>query len=114
MELSYKNLIVWQKSLELTKAIYLLTDLLPPLENFILKSQMRRAAISVSSNIAEGSGRRTVADKKHFYVIARSSLIELDSQIETCKALSYFKKEDCATVYNFYFEVFKILCKLIH
>ncbi len=113
MDFSYKKLIVWQKSLELTKQIYLLTESYPSQENFVLKQQMRRAAISISSNIAEGSGRTTIPDRKRFYTIARSSLIELDSQIETSKTLKYTTSEDSLIATSLQHEVFRILSKLI-
>ena len=90
-ELSYKNLTVWQKALELTKAVYILSDCLPPAENYVLKNQIRRAAISVVSNIAEGSARKSNGDRKRFYEIARSSAIEIVAQIEISISLNYFQ-----------------------
>ena len=110
---NYKKLIVWQKSMDLTSQIYVLTEALPRSEEFTLKSQLRRAAISVSSNIAEGSARTTEADKKRFYTIARSSLIEIDSQLETCVRLKYFTDENCQNANPLIEEIFRITSKLI-
>ena len=112
-ELSYKNLIVWHKALELTKQVYILSDKLPGSEIYILKSQIRRAAISVISNISEGSARKSTADRKRFYEIARSSAIEIDSQIEASIALNFFSAEDSVSAKSILTEVFKILSKMM-
>lgn len=87
MERAHKNLRVWQESILLTKMIYDLTRFLPDDEKFGLISQMRRAAVSIPSNIAEGSARQTKKESIQFCVIARGSLSELDTQIELCAAL---------------------------
>lgn len=78
---SYKDLIVWQKSFKLTKDIYLLTLRLPKSEIFGLQSQMKRCAISITSNIAEGSSRSTRKDYKQFLHIAYGSCSELETQL---------------------------------
>ncbi len=78
---SFEKLNVWQQARQLTKQIYLITGSFPAEEKFGLTSQMRRAVISVSSNIAEGSSRKTAKDQAHFYTIAFSSLIELLNQL---------------------------------
>jgi four helix bundle protein len=80
MEKSHKRLEVWQKSIQLTKVVYEVTSKLPADEKFGLVSQMRRAAVSIPSNIAEGSARQTNKDALHFFAIARGSLSELDTQ----------------------------------
>ena len=112
-DFSYKKLIVWQKSMELTNAVYCLTEKLPLSENFNLRSQLRRASISISSNIAEGSARKSTADRLRFYTIARSSAIEVDSQLESGVMLNFFIEEDCIIANGLIMEVFKILSKLI-
>jgi len=76
----FEKLRVWQKSRELTKHIYLITKNYPAEEKFGLVSQMRRSAISISSNIAEGSSRKSTKDQSHFYNMAYSSGLELLSQ----------------------------------
>lgn len=85
MEGGFKSLIVWQKSLTLAKEIYRLVDLLPARENYALADQMRRSAISIPSNIAEGSRRSGKKDYAHFVSIAHGSLAELETQILIAK-----------------------------
>lgn len=84
---SYKDLIVWQKGYELVKQIYILTSKLPQSEMFALQSQMRRAVISIVSNIAEGSSRKTRKDYSQFIHIAYGSTSELETQLCLCKDL---------------------------
>ena len=78
---SFEKLDVWQDSRSLTKVIYEVTKSFPDSEKFGLVSQMRRASVSVSSNIAEGSSRTSKKDQAHFYQIAYSSLMELLNQV---------------------------------
>jgi len=78
---SYKSLIAWQKSILLVKVIYQLTSAFPNEEKFGLTSQIRRAAVSVPSNIAEGQARRTTGDYVRFVSIAEGSLAELETQL---------------------------------
>ncbi|HUZ92598.1 MAG TPA: four helix bundle protein [Candidatus Paceibacterota bacterium] len=78
---SYKELIVWQKSCDLVFAIYALTDQFPKEETYSLGSQMRRAAVSIPSNIAEGSRRKDIPEYLQFLRIADASSAELETQI---------------------------------
>jgi four helix bundle protein len=78
---SYRDLIVWQKAIILAKTIYALTGAYPKEERFGLVAQMRRAAVSIPSNIAEGQARRTTGEFIHFISYAEGSLAELDAQI---------------------------------
>ena len=89
----FEKLNVWQNSRELTKSIYLATKTFPPDERFGIVSQMRRSAISISSNIAEGSSRSTVKDQAHFYNIAYSSAIELLNQLILSLDLAFIQDE---------------------
>jgi four helix bundle protein len=89
-ERPHKKLDVWKKSIDMVALIYEATKSLPRDEDYGLKSQMRRAAISVPSNIAEGLTRRTIVDKLHFLNIAQGSLSEIDTQVELCLQLKYF------------------------
>ncbi|HKO59982.1 MAG TPA: four helix bundle protein [Pyrinomonadaceae bacterium] len=77
---SYKDLMVWQKSIALCTAVYKLCDSFPRSELYGLSDQMKRAAVSVSSNIAEGQARQHVGEFLHFLSVANGSLAELDTQ----------------------------------
>lgn len=85
----YKELMVWQKSMNLVEEIYKLTASLPKEEQFGLVNQMRRAAVSIPSNIAEGQSRQSAKEYLHFLSIARGSKAELSTQIEICIRLCY-------------------------
>jgi len=90
----YKNLIVWQKSMLLAKQVYFLVRSFPADERFALADQVRRAAVSIASNIAEGSGRSSNRDYAHFLAIARGSLYETMTQLELAKELGYIESFD--------------------
>lgn len=77
----FKNLKVWQKSIDLTTAIYFITTSFPADEKYVLTSQIRRAAVSVPSNIAEGAGRKSPKEFNHFLTISTGSIFELETQI---------------------------------
>jgi four helix bundle protein len=89
----HKKLIVWQKAIELVTEIYKMTDGFPRKEEFGLTAQMRRAAVSVPSNIAEGLTRKTNKDKLHFMNMAQASLSEIDTQVEIALQLGYMSEE---------------------
>jgi four helix bundle protein len=84
---SYKDLIVWQKGYELVKGVYKVAAKLPKSETFALQSQMHRSAVSIVSNIAEGSNRKTKKDYCQFLHIAYGSTAELETQLFLCKDL---------------------------
>jgi len=94
LQLNHKKLEVWKQSLQLVKIVYQLTAKLPKEEQYNLVSQMRRAAVSLSSNISEGASRRTENERKRFYEISRSSLVELDTQVEICLLLNYLTRDE--------------------
>ncbi len=79
---NYKQLLIWQKGIEIVKLTYSITTNLPPEEKFGLASQMNRAAVSIPSNIAEGSSRRTEKDYFRFIEVSLGSCFELDTQCE--------------------------------
>lgn len=91
---NYKNLIVWQKSMELVKATYKIITILPVEERFALADQMRRSVISIPSNIAEGYERKSTKEYIHFLLIANASRAELATQLEICKMLGYIDNID--------------------
>jgi four helix bundle protein len=89
----HKKLKVWQSAIELVTEIYKVTEGFPRKEDFGLSAQMRRAAVSVPSNIAEGLTRKTNKDKLHFLNMAQASLSEIDTQVEIAMNLGYLSKE---------------------
>jgi four helix bundle protein len=89
----FEKLEVWQESRELVKDIYVATSQFPQQEKFGLTSQLRRAAISISSNIAEGSSRRSQKDQARFYEIAYGSLIEVLNQLILAQDLQYLSPD---------------------
>lgn len=113
LELSHKKLEVWKLSLELVKEVYRLTAGFPKEEMFNLTSQMRRAAVSVASNLSEGAARKTKPDKRRFFEISRSSLVELDTQVEISIGLNYLNEMKTQNLKPIALSVFKILSKLI-
>ncbi len=88
----FKNLIVWQKSMGLVKAVYVLSKKFPPDERYALTDQLRRAVVSIPSNIAEGNGRASNADYGHFLAIARGSLYETMTQLQIAIDLGYIRE----------------------
>ena len=90
----YKDLIVWQKANDLALKVYKLTETFPKKETFGITSQIRRAALSVPTNIVEGYGRRTKNELSRFIDIARGSLAETEYLLEFSKELGYIKTED--------------------
>jgi four helix bundle protein len=86
---TYKDLIVWQKSIPLVVLIYTVTRSFPREELYALTSQLRRSAISIPSNIAEGYGRRSCGDYKRFLNVSMGSLFELETQMLLAKELGF-------------------------
>ena len=113
LNLSHKNLNVWKSSMNLISEIYRLTKAYPKEELYSLTSQMRRAVVSVSSNIAEGASRRSYLERKRFYEISRSSLIELDTQLEISLKLNYISDGFINELSNLINHIFAMLTKLI-
>jgi four helix bundle protein len=95
---SFEKLNVWQKSRELSSRIYAITKTFPADERFGLTSQMRRCAISISSNIAEGTSRHGTKDKARFTEISYGSTMELLNQIILSKDLNFIKEEEYAAL----------------
>jgi four helix bundle protein len=111
---SYKDLIVWQKAMEMVTAIYELTENFPKEEMYGLTSQIRRSAISVASNIAEGRARGSSGEFLQFLKIAYGSGAELETQIEIAKRLKNTKTLDYTTVDSLLLEVMKMLNSLMN
>lgn len=108
---SYKDLIVWQKSIDLVVEIYALTQKFPKTEAFGLSSQMRRASVSIPSNITEGYRRQAIGEYQHFLYIANASASELETQVIISKKI--YEKLDYSKVDNILLEVVKMLNSLI-
>jgi four helix bundle protein len=108
---SYKDLLVWQKSIVLVKEIYKMTEPFPTAEKIGLTSQIRRASVSIPSNIAEGWGRMSRKNYIQFLRIARGSLFELETQIIISKELKYIT--DSENIESLIIEVSKMLNSLI-
>jgi four helix bundle protein len=109
---SYKELVVWQKSMELAKEIYKLTSQFPKTETYGLVLQMRRAAVaipSIPSNIAEGYGRKSPKKYHQFYSIAYGSALELETQLTLAKELHLTSEEAFIESEEFLKEVAKML-----
>ena len=111
---SYRDLIAWQKAMDLVTAIYRMTACFPREEIYGLTSQMRRAAVSVPSNIAEGQGRHGVAEFRHFLRQASGSLTELETQVMIAERLSYISSVAAGDVLRDAAEVGKIINGLLH
>ena len=88
-DFQYRKLIVWQKAMLLAKAVYSLINQFPATEKYALSDQVRRAVVSIPSNIAEGCGRASNRDYAHFLSIARGSLYETMTQLELAQSLGY-------------------------
>ena len=88
---SHKDLKVWQELVELVTTVYALTDKFPSMEKYGLVSQMRRAAVSVPANIAEGSARQSTKELLNYLSIARGSLAELDTQLEIATRVGFLR-----------------------
>ena len=110
---NYKELIVWQKSIMLVKSIYNVSSQLPSDEKFGLISQIRRCAVSIPSNIAEGAGRTSNKEFAHFLEIAYGSSFELETQLLLCVDLNFLPKDIVELIITELQEIQKIIYKLI-
>ncbi|MCF6347687.1 MAG: four helix bundle protein [Flavobacteriaceae bacterium] len=104
-EYSFEKLEVWKESIRLVKIIYEITDEFPNEEKFGLVSQLRRASISISSNLSEGTSRITNKDKAHFTTMSFSSALEVLNQLIISKELQFVSEED-------YLELRKMISKI--
>ena len=110
---NFKELMVWQKAIRLVVGIYTLVQDFPKNEMYVLSDQMRRAAISIPSNIAEGYERKSVNEDIHFLSIARGSKAELETQLHICGELGFGNKEKLNEVHALCLEVGKMLNRMI-
>ncbi len=110
---SYRDLLIWQKSIFLVTEIYKITGAFPKEELYGLTSQIRRASVSIPSNIAEGFGRNSTGDYKRFLQISLGSLYELQTQVEICSRLNYLSNEHYTDVQQKAFELEKMINSMI-
>ena len=113
MEKPHKKLDVWKISMDLVVEVYRLTDAFPPKETYCLTDQIRRSAISIPSNIAEGAARNTKREFINFLHIAQGSLSELDTQMEIAKRLEYLKENDWKSLDEMMIRIDKMLSGLV-
>ena len=113
MVAGYQDLLVWQRSMDLVEKVYCLTAGFPHSEQWGLTSQMRRAVISVPSNIAEGYGRQATGEYRHHLSIGRGSLLELETQLLLSKRLKYMQPSDADSVISEIEQISKMLATLI-
>ena len=109
----HKKMKAYQLALSLVKEVYKLTSSFPVDERFGLVSQLRRAAVSVCSNIAEGAARKQPADRKRFYEISRSSCVEIDTQFELALQLGFVKADQVTDLIEYLNYTFAIISKMI-
>lgn len=106
---SFTDLIVWKEAHQLVLATYMATKKFPKEELFALTSQMRRAAISITSNIAEGFSRKGIKEKIQFYTIAKGSLTELESQFLVARDIRYAATLELENIFKQITSVHKLL-----
>lgn len=110
---NFKDLIVWQKAMELVEEVYKLVGFLPNDEKYALSDQIRRSAVSVPSNIAEGRGRSSEKEFVYFLNIANGSAYELETQLIICERLGYLKKEQLTYAIELCDEICRMLNVMI-
>lgn len=110
---NYRGLVVWKRSMELVVEVYGLLKYLPKEETYALSSQIRRAVVSIPSNIAEGNGCASIKDYARFLAMARGSKYELDTQLYICVELKYLTEQQVSNAMRLSEEVGRMLNVLI-
>ena len=113
MKAVFRELIVWQKAMDLVEEVYRLSKKLPQDESYGLVNQLRRAVVSIPSNIAEGNARHSQKEYAHFLSIARGSKSEVETQLEICVRLSYLDAAQIQVAMGLCDEVGKMISALI-
>ena len=113
LQLAHTKLDVFISGKNLVLNSYKISKLLPPDERFNMTQQLRRAALSIQLNIAEGSSRKSDVERRRFYEISRSSVIEVDTILDIAVELEYFKKEDLTQTGDLIIKTFQMLSKMI-
>ncbi|MCL2798299.1 MAG: four helix bundle protein [Firmicutes bacterium] len=109
---NFQEMVVWQKAMDVAKSIYLLVKKLPKEEVFSLSDQMRRSAVSIPSNIAEGQARNSTKEFMHFIAVAKGSEAELKTQLLLCVKVGYLSEADISEAIDLLIEVGKMLTAL--
>ena len=113
LKLNHKNLNVWKLSIHFIKDIYKLTESFPKNEIFGITNQMRRASVSIASNIAEGASRKSMLERKRFFEISRSSLVEIDTQLEIAIELEIISLSNIKLLEEKLNQLFAMMSRLI-
>jgi len=113
LDLKHKQLTVYKEIRNLIKEAYIITKHLPEEERFNMISQIRRAALSIKLNLAEGSSRKSVAERNRFYEISRGSIVEIDAAIETAVDLNYLEENSLVNFGNQLNKCFAMISKMI-
>lgn len=113
LHLAHTKLDVFNTSKELDLSCYKISRLLPQDEKFNITQQLRRAALSIQLNIAEGSSRKSAIERRRYYEISRGSLIEVDTILNIAGDLAYVKEEDLKETGNLIVKTFQLLSKMI-
>lgn len=109
----HRDLIVWQRSVDLTAQVYEVTNGFPAIARYGLSNQLQRAAVSIASNIAEGNRRRGAREYRHFLTIAHGSLAEVDTQLEIAVRIGYTTRATLANILDLIDQIGRMLTKLI-
>jgi four helix bundle protein len=109
---SHRDLLVWQKAMDFVDRVYQATDYFPPKEEYRLVGQLVRAAISVPTNIAEGSTRATSKDFAHFLNVAKASIAELDTEIEIARRRAYVPDSEADALFDLMDELSRMITGL--
>ena len=112
LQLDHKKLDIYKVSIKFVHACYELSKTLPGDERFNMVSQIRRAALSIQLNIAEGASRKSDVERKRFYEIARGSLIEIDAALDIAVELKYIIKEEQGKLGDLMIRCFQMLTKM--
>ena len=111
---NFKKLMIWQKAMDIVELTYKITAAFPEFEKYSLTNQCQRSAVSIASNIAEGSSRTSTKDQKRFMEISLGSLYELETQMRISVRLGYLKGETMRDVEDMIEDEQKMLCSFIN
>lgn len=113
LNLGHKKLNAWKSSIDFVVDIYKITETLPKTEIYGITNQLCRAAVSAASNLAEGASRKSSTERKRFYEISRSSIVEIDTQLEIAIQLQYIEKNNLEKIEPSMEHLFAMMTKMI-